>query len=183
MIEDLNCANGQFKWSQVLAGKGVDVGAGDDPLVALGECTPFDQNDGDANHLSKYFAPESLDFVHASQALEHMHNPAAALDDWLQVVKPGGHVVITIPDFDAYEKRHWPSIFNPDHKAGFSLWRHGFPGVPQFYHVPTMLAKYDVKLCRLVMNNYNYSLPEIVDQTYHECDGVECWIEFVIRKA
>lgn len=172
---------GLFKWGDIFKGAGLDVGAGDDALP-FENCQPFDKPHGDANKLDTYFKPETFSYVHASQCLEHLYNPADALERWLKVLKVGGHLIITVPDFDAYEKRCWPSRYNPDHKAAFSLWRHGFNGVPLFYHVPTMIAKYTVCRCGLIMTNYNFQLPESIDQTYHEDAGVECWIEFIIKK-
>ena len=177
---------GGFKWSEILndKAKGVDLGSGDDPLQLAG-VRPFDKEDGDAQYLSRYVGSENLDYVHASQLLEHVVDPGTALRDWLSVLKPGGHVVVTVPDFDLYEKRLFPSRWNPDHKHVFSLWRKGHPGVAvdRFITVPPFLASLPcrVLLCRLVDTNFDWSKPELLDQTLPE-DGAECFIEFVLRK-
>lgn len=171
-------------FSKIFVGKGLDVGAGPD-LLPIKNCQAFDKEHGDANNLSSYFKPNSFNYIHGSQVLEHMHNPEHCIADWMKLIKTGGHLIITIPDFDYYEKWNWPSKYNPDHKAAFSLYRHDFPNVPLFYHVPTLLKPYNVKLCRLVLNNYVTTLPDDmqhIDQTYHECDGIECFIEFVLEK-
>src|SRR5438552_18367568 len=76
-------------WQRVFTGNGLDVGSGNDPLPFL-HCKPFDKKDGDANALSKYFKPASFDYIHASQLLEHLHNPEESLKDWHGLVKPGG---------------------------------------------------------------------------------------------
>jgi SAM-dependent methyltransferase len=172
---------GVFPWLEILKGEGLDVGAGDDPLQ-IGGCQHFDKDDGDAEKLDELIAHASLDYLHASQCLEHMLDPADALARWFRCVRKGGHLVISVPDFDLFEKRLWPSKWNPDHEAGFSLWRKSYPNCPLFYHVPTMLSGYNVKLLRLVATNFNYNLSDEVDQTWHESDGVEAFIEFVIQK-
>jgi SAM-dependent methyltransferase len=50
-----------------------------------------------------------------------MRDVAAALAQWWGLVRPGGHMVIVVPDEDLYEQGAWPSLFNPDHKATFNL--------------------------------------------------------------
>lgn len=177
-------AAGGFKWSEVFKGVGVDVGAGNDPIQIPG-CRPFDMLDGDANHLSNYFEPESLDYVHSSQSLEHMRDPRAALLNWSIPVKKGGYLVVTVPDFDVYEKRHWPSRFNPDHKSAWSLWRKS-DAVAPLVNVPELcreLLEHGLwcEFARLVDTNYDYSAPDTVDQTLPN-DGAECFIEMVFHK-
>lgn len=174
-----------FKWSRILTGKGVDVGAGNDP-VQLPGCQPFDMADGDANHLSRYIPAGTLDYIHASQALEHMLDPRAAILDWALCVRPGGHLVVSIPDWDLYEKCQWPSRFNPDHKSAWSTWRKRGPsGVPLVY-VPDFcrdlkphgLTCIKVELC---CDRYDWDAPADVDQTLSP-DGPEAFIELVFRK-
>ncbi|AOS44549.1 hypothetical protein Verru16b_01612 [Lacunisphaera limnophila] len=40
----------------------------------------------------------SYDFVLSSHCLEHVANPLAALREWRRVVRPGGHLVLLLPD-------------------------------------------------------------------------------------
>ncbi|MFO1282431.1 MAG: class I SAM-dependent methyltransferase [Burkholderiales bacterium] len=108
-------------------GDGIDIGAGDDPLGGYGElfpamrtCRAWDVPDGDAQTLAG-LADESFDFVHSSHCLEHMRDPREALDHWIRVVKPGGHLVIVVPDEDLYEQGVFPSTFNADHKWTFTI--------------------------------------------------------------
>jgi SAM-dependent methyltransferase len=76
--------------------------------------------DGDANEITAYVS-DSFDFVFSSHCLEHMHDPRHALQQWWQLVKPGGHLIVIVPDEDLYEQGYFPSVFNPDHKATFTL--------------------------------------------------------------
>jgi len=50
-----------------------------------------------------------------------MTDPVAALSPWWALIKPGGYLVLVVPDEDLYEQGSWPSRFNGDHKATFTL--------------------------------------------------------------
>jgi SAM-dependent methyltransferase len=102
----------------VLRGQGIDIGCGRDP-VAPG-VRRFDVADGDANHIAAQVR-EQFDFVYSSHCLEHMHDPRGALAGWWQLVRPGGHLFFIVPDEDLYEQGVFPSRFNPDHKATFTI--------------------------------------------------------------
>ena len=43
-------------------------------------------------------ADASYDFLLSSHCLEHVANPLAALREWRRVVRPGGHLVLLLPD-------------------------------------------------------------------------------------
>lgn len=178
-VED---AKGLFPWKKIFKGKGIDVGPGDDPLP-LEDVKTFDQVDGDANKLHEYFKTGEFDYLHSSQCLEHMNDPKQALESWIKVVKKGGHLVISIPSWELYESMIWPSRYNPDHKSSWSLSIKDSPA-PHHVLLPDWLNQFpvNVELCRLVDTNYDYKVGTSKDQTYDESDGVECWIEFVLRK-
>ena len=76
--------------------------------------------DGDAQLLAT-LPDNSFDFVHSSHCLEHMRDPREALHHWLRALKPGGHLVVLVPDEDLYEQGVFPSTFNGDHKWTFTL--------------------------------------------------------------
>jgi len=102
----------------VLAGQGIDIGCGPDPVTPT--VRQFDLQDGDANHITRH-VHEQFDFVYASHCLEHMHEPRKAVLEWWQLVKPGGHLFFLVPDEDLYEQGVFPSRFNGDHKATFTI--------------------------------------------------------------
>ncbi|MGE5648160.1 MAG: methyltransferase domain-containing protein [Acidobacteriota bacterium] len=62
-----------------------------------------------ADAASLPFAEASLDFVIASHVLEHLPFPLAALADWYAALRPGGVLLLKIPDkrytFDARRRR------------------------------------------------------------------------------
>lgn len=109
-------------WSQrewdILTGTGIDIGCGHDPVTPTVRC--FDINDGDANDITQ-FVHEQFDFVFSSHCLEHMRHPREALAGWWQLVRPGGYLFLIVPDEDLYEQGVFPSRFNPDHKATFTI--------------------------------------------------------------
>ncbi|VTU02535.1 Methyltransferase type 11 OS=Acidiphilium sp. JA12-A1 GN=ACIDI_19c00220 PE=4 SV=1: Methyltransf_23 [Gemmataceae bacterium] len=110
-----------------LVGDGLDVGSGSDPLSKVAHLFPlirsvttFDLPDGDAQLLAKH-PDDRFDFLHSSHCLEHVRDPREALRNWVRVVRPGGHLVVLVPDEDLYEQGVWPSTFNPDHKHTFTV--------------------------------------------------------------
>ena len=66
-------------------------------------------------------ADNYFDFVHSSHCLEHMVNPYISLNNWIRILKPGGHLLCTNPDEDLYEQGIFPSTFNLDHKHTFTI--------------------------------------------------------------
>jgi SAM-dependent methyltransferase len=103
---------------QATLGGGIDIGCGPDPVTP--EARRFDAEDGDANVISQY-VKEQFDFVYSSHCLEHMHDPRVTVLDWWTLVRPGGYLFILVPDEDLYEQGVFPSRFNPDHKATFTI--------------------------------------------------------------
>jgi SAM-dependent methyltransferase len=115
--------------ARYMVGHALDVGSGEDGLSKQMHLWPllrsvrdWDVGDGDAMLLED--VPDaSFDLVHSSHSLEHMRSPEGALLRWLDVTKPGGHVVVLVPDEDMYEQGQFPSTFNPDHKSTFTTYK------------------------------------------------------------
>jgi SAM-dependent methyltransferase len=110
-------------------GDGLDIGGKPDPLALYAELFPlvtsirtWDLEDGDAQHLAGV-ENESFDFVHSSHCLEHLIDPKAGLQSWFRALKPGGYLVVTVPDEDLYEQGAFPSTFNRDHKWTFTVYK------------------------------------------------------------
>jgi SAM-dependent methyltransferase len=106
-------------YKKFMSGSVLDIGPGDDLCVPY--ATPFDQAQGDANHILDYFKPQTFDCVHSSHCLEHVYDAPRCLADWWALVKPGGFLITVVPDEDLYEQGQWPSLFNYDHKSTFRL--------------------------------------------------------------
>ena len=114
-----NLLRGEEFKLRFFAGKVIDIGCGDDIVVP--HAVPFDLAHGDAQWILNYFEAGSFDCVHSSHCLEHMRDVTGALSQWWGLVKPGGHLIVVVPDEDLYEQGVWPPLFNLDHKATFSL--------------------------------------------------------------
>lgn len=172
------------------AGHGLDVGGKPDPLgryagmfARLLSCRTWDLDDGDAQLLAG--VPDgSFDFVHSSHCLEHLHDPAEGLTNWIRVVKPGGYVVVTVPDEDLYERGQWPSRFNPDHKWSFTMHKTASWSL-RSVNVLGLLAGLAplATVERVVLHRdfFDDNAPPAADQTLGQV--AECGIEFVLRKG
>jgi hypothetical protein len=184
-------------------GDGIDIGCGDDPLS--GDLWP---NITDLIMYDRIFDPtcnaqtlvgvddESLDFVHSSHCLEHMEDPMAAIEAWLQVLRPGGFLIVTVPDFVMYEGMHWPSRHNGDHKWAFTTASGNLFASMQKYqqgvkaplvHLPGDLfiqygeygdCEYTIEHLTLLTQHFN-----IANFGHDQTQGpAECAIEFVLQK-
>jgi ubiquinone/menaquinone biosynthesis C-methylase UbiE len=115
--------------NSIFVGNAIDIGGEPDPLSLyahmfpkLGDVKVWDLSDGDAQKISS-FTTETFDLVHSSHCLEHMVDPLSALVEWYTILKPGGYLVVTVPDEDLYEQGIFPSTFNFDHKWTFTIFK------------------------------------------------------------
>jgi SAM-dependent methyltransferase len=174
--------------TRYFVGDGIDIGAGPDSLVQYAEqfplrrsCRDWDLGDGDAQMLSTV-ADNSLDFVHSSHCLEHMRDPREALHHWLRVLKPGGHLIVIIPDEDLYEQGIFPSTFNIDHKLTFTMHK-ARSWSPNSVNLMGLLSEFADRAQTIKVEQldatFRFRQPRR-DQT-HTPIG-ECALEFILRK-
>ncbi|MBU1191305.1 MAG: class I SAM-dependent methyltransferase [Gammaproteobacteria bacterium] len=169
-------------------GDGVDIGGKPDPLLLYKELFPlvksvrtWDWEDGDAQYLQGV-SDGAFDFVHSSHCLEHLVDPMEGIRNWLRVVRPGGYLVVTVPDEDLYEQGVFPSSFNKDHKWTFTIMKQRSWSQHSVNVVDLIgILGDDAELVRLAQlsETYRFELPRY-DQTLTPIG--ECGIEFVIRK-
>ena len=114
------------QYVRYFAGNGIDVGCGNDslrqwqPLFPLmGDVRDWDLADGNAQRLPG-ISEAAFDWLHSSHCLEHVADPCAALERWCNVVRPGGHLIVLVPDEDLYEQGVWPSPYNRGHRHTFT---------------------------------------------------------------
>jgi SAM-dependent methyltransferase len=127
-------------------------------------------------------ADASQGFVHSSHCLEHLADPAEGLRHWFRAVKPGGHLIVTVPDEDLYEQRQFPSTHNPDHKWSFTIWKQRSWSARSLNVLDLLRGlgpAADLRKLALIDAAYRYALPRF-DQTLTPV--AECAIEFVVRK-
>jgi SAM-dependent methyltransferase len=102
----------------IFVGEGIDIGCGDDPVTP--DCVRWDLEQGDAQELPGIPAAR-FDWVYSSHCLEDVPDPRRALARWWEVLKPGGHLLVAVPDEDLYEQGQWPSRFNRMHRWSFTI--------------------------------------------------------------
>ncbi len=169
-------------------GSGIDIGCGPDPISQYSEqfplmesCRSWDMPDGDAQYLESV-DDNTFDFVHSSHCLEHMVDPKTAMTHWLRVLKPNGHLVITIPEEDLYEQGIFPSTNNDDHKWTFTIakaksWSNKSINLASFLAEFSDTAQ--ILKIELLDASFRYGLQRF-DQTLTPIG--ECAIEFIMRK-
>lgn len=179
---DRRHANGDF--TRYFKGAGLDVGCGNACMMGA---TPYDKEDGDATFLNEYDSG-SFDWVHSSHCLEHLENPYAGLMNWFRVLRRGGHLIVTVPDWVLYEHRCWPSRFNGDHKFAFTLDPWERKNNPQVLWVPEFIKEalsplhYRVHRMQINDKGYDYGDKEFRDQSAG-ATGAQCEIEFIVEKT
>lgn len=172
-------------------GRGLDIGPGNDTLALFREFFPLIQNittydfpqQGDAQHLVNV-DDGTFDFVYSSHCLEHLRDPVQALRNWIRVVKPGGYLVVQVPDEDLYEQGQWPSRYNSDHKLTFTI-KKAKSWSPVSVNVLDLLAGFaeqvNVLQVGLQDGGYRYGLAHLkFDQT--RTPFAESGIEFILQK-
>jgi len=144
-----------------LSGKVIDIGAGDDPVTSESEI--FDLAEGNAEKISKYIQRNDYDCVYSSHCLEHIDDVNMATNNWWQLVKPGGYMIIVVPEETLYEQRIWPSLFAPPpigHQHSFRLnsetsWS---PVSIDILDLVKKLPNVKVISSQIHDNNYDYSI-------------------------
>ena len=170
-------------------GKGIDIGGGPDPLgqyagvfARMEEVRTWDFKDGDAQWMEG--VPDNeYDFVHSSHCLEHLDEPKTALAQWVRITRPGGFLIVTVPDEDLYEKGHWPSRYNDDHKWTFTVHKpqSWSPRSVNVLDLVTGLSHLvEVERIVLLRDFVRDHFPAEVDQT--ATPVAECGIEIILRK-
>lgn len=181
-LSDANFINRYF------VGKGLDIGGKPDPLCLYTELfsrmesvRTWDLDDGDAQFLAG-LQDGVYDFVHSSHCLEHLVDPLEGIKNWFRVVRPGGYLIVTVPDEDLYEQGVFPSTFNRDHKWTFTIFKHTSWSQRSLNILDICRdlgpAGETVRIEQL-STTFRFGLPRY-DQTLSPVG--ECGIEFVIRK-
>jgi SAM-dependent methyltransferase len=176
--------------SRYFVGQGIDIGGKPDPLGQyagifrlMQSARTWDLADGDAQFMAGV-PDNTFDFVHSSHCLEHMVDARVALENWTRILKPGGYLIVTIPDEDLYEQGQWPSRFNPDHKWTFTMAKPASWSPRSLNMVDLVKHLADqLSLERLVrqVDFYRSAPPgQVVDQTMTPV--AECAIEVIWQK-
>lgn len=179
--------------TRYFVGDGIDIGAGSDSLGQYQEffplmksCRAWDIDDGDAQFMPG--VPDaSYDFINSSHCLEHLHDASIAIDNWLRVLKPGGHLVCVVPDEDLYEQGVFPSTWNSDHKCTFTIHKKktwSSNSVNIFDLLSNTKQAIDIKRIELLDATYKFTIaPPLGDRFDQTATALgEAAIEFIIQK-
>ncbi len=171
-------------------GSGIDIGGKPDPLgqyagifAKMGQVKTWDREDGNAQYMESV-EDNTYDFLHSSHCLEHMVTPEIAFENWIRITKPGGHLIVTIPDEDLYEMGVFPSRFNKDHKWTMTICKHQ-TWSEKSINILDFLKSYCDKIkiikIELIEDFFRpYLIEKGVDQT--ATPVAESSIEFIVRK-
>lgn len=184
----LRRGNDQRFFTRWISGEGIDISTEHGSLSGLSSFFPlvksvrdWQPSDGDAM-LMGGVADSAYDFVHSSHCLAHVDDPLQALQNWIRVCKPGGHLIITAPDEDLYEQGVWPSTFNAGHKWSFTI------------HKPASWSPRSISLMKLLIHfqdeveilkiekldsAFNYALARYDQSSYGLAESA---IEVVLKK-
>jgi len=159
----------------LLKGAGIDIGCGKDPI--LPDCCRFDREEGNAQELRE--PAGAFDWVYSSHALEHMPRPEEALHNWWNLVRPGGLMVILVPDEDAYEQGVWPSTFNDEHCHSFTVLKQQSwcPASRNLLDVVRQLPLVKIRRIEIIDER-----PPEAERRDWTLDGRVCHIELVLEK-
>jgi|TARA_Y100000310_G_scaffold252412_1_gene259119 SAM-dependent methyltransferase len=182
--------------TRYLVGRGIDIGGGPDPLGQYVRVFPLmlsaqtwdiDKGDGDAQFMYGV-KDNTYDFLSSSHCLEHIVNPQEAIYNWIRIVKPGGFLIVTVPDEDMYEGGVFPSRWNDDHKHTFTIYKER-SWSPVSINVLDLLIKFSsqIDIERVTLVNDFYRNPEVFKHFQEEFDQTltpttECAIEFIVQK-
>lgn len=169
-------------------GKGIDVGGKPDPLILYAALFPgieslrtWDWEDGDAQYMAGV-EDGTYDFLFASHCLEHLRDPVEGISNWFRVIRPGGHLIVDVPDEDMYEQGVFPSEHNRDHKTTWTVqksksWSDASINVLDI--VRSLGPAADIRKIEVIDATYREMLPRF-DQTLTPI--AECAIEIIVRK-
>ena len=176
----------RFK-DKYFVGNGIDIGCDRDCLdqhkdlfTNIISVRPWDLPDGDAQFMEGV-EDNTYDFVVSSHCLEHINDPIEAFKNWIRICKPGGHIVITVPEEDLYEQGHYPFKFKGDHKTSWTIYKKT-SWSPRSYNVISMLTDLidQIQIIKIELLDEHYVYTDIDrDQTH---GPAECAIEFIVKK-
>lgn len=108
-------------YGKYLSGDNVlDIGGGDGPAI-VPHAKIIDIGFPGYDGLILPFLTSSQDAVFSSHCLEHVDDPVATLKEWFRVLKPKGHLIITVPHQHLYERKmNLPSRWNGDHRRFYT---------------------------------------------------------------
>lgn len=163
----------------LLVGRGLDIGCGTTPI--LESCDRWDWEQGDAQYVPG--CPlDHYDWIFSSHLLEHVKDPTSAVARWWKSLKPGGFLIVLVPDEDLYEKGHWPSRYNFDHKHTFTCSKQESWSPVSINVVDMLQALPGHKLISLTVQDTDYDYWDDNQDHDQTAGGAEASIQLIVWK-
>jgi ubiquinone/menaquinone biosynthesis C-methylase UbiE len=135
-ILDAGCGDGLF--IEFATKKGLRCEGFDNNIDLLSQCKKKGMKVRYANFAEKLpYMDNSFDAIHFSNVIEHLHEPEFALYELIRVLKPGGIIIVTVPEID---RLYWGD------------WTHVRPFTKQTFDY--MMKCYDVKLYHVMRRHF-----------------------------
>jgi SAM-dependent methyltransferase len=138
-------------------GCGIDIGCGCFPITKE-NCRLYDISlnpKHDASHMAEE-KDESYDWVYSSHCLEHVDRPAEAVRNWWRILKPGGFLIVVVPDLVLFEKNRWPREKGYQHKFALSMGERPVPAHFSLFRLLDALPMSQIKYIRTGDDSFDY---------------------------
>jgi len=175
--------------TRYLIGDGVDISVDGDYLGQYTEffpliqsCRAWEPSDGNCQDMAS-IEDNVFDFVHASYSLQNLIDAKVGVNNWLRILKPGGHLICIVPDEDLYEQGVFPSNYSFKHKNTFTIYKKSSwssHSINIFDLIKNLDYDVEVKKIELLDSTYRFTSNQRVDQTMTPVG--QSAIEFVLRK-
>ena len=121
-IIDVGCGNGHFL--KVARDRGWEVYGTEFTDEAMRECLKKDIRMQKGALNPDQYGPAFFDVVTSFEVLEHINNPREEMQRFRSVLRPGGLVYLTTPNFNSlsryYVKQDWSIIEYPEHLSYYT---------------------------------------------------------------
>lgn len=130
-VLDIGFGRGEFLWRAKRLGwqcHGLEVS---DTSVEWGRSMGFDARLFDGSFKTRSVYPDAhFDLISINHVLEHVYDPRLAIGECRRMLKPGGRLLIMVPNYECDDKRfvgeHWRMWYVPQH-----LFHYNFSNVEQ----------------------------------------------------
>lgn len=119
---DMGCGNGKFlsfmrgvgwkTYGTDISPQAVEAARGNGHQVSCGDVRQAG------------FPDNFFDLITLNNVLEHVYDPIATLQELYRILRPGGELIVCVPNFDCYERqvfgKHWDPLKIPVHFQHFN---------------------------------------------------------------
>jgi hypothetical protein len=124
------------EWMKYITGRVADIGAGDAKITPDAYCLDGRERNGNTVRHDLYLVSDDGMFhtIFSSHFLEHVATPFEYIKNWANHLIPGGHLVLYMPQKDAYKSEDNPEhMFNWSYEDFMFFFRRNFCGEGKDY--------------------------------------------------